>query len=879
MRKLCWMIAILFLCQTNMSAQDEGGEAVKRNSISEGVDLDEVVVEATKLKFYFDGDTMVYNADAFDLKEGAVLNDLLKQLPGIEIDGTTIYSNGKRVDALLLNGKDFFNKDRETILENLPHYMLSKVKVYDKTPDSTSLYRREREYHGLVMDVRLKKKYESTWLGNATAGYGTSNRYFGSIFGLTFNDHSRISAFLITNNTNARGYSTGEDIQTYTSGMGDEDITRFEVNFNFDHPKGLYYGAGSGSIDYNASNDITRNIRESYYESGNVYTRAYNSSRSYRFSTNFNGSLTAFGNDKLLSFDLQPMFSYTRDHGHGVNASADFNEDINEWLGTNWTDSINRDSLPQKVWPFTINHSHDASKQDYKEIDGSFSFNKRFSTEDNNKYITFSSSVNYSKYESNGYSHNRINYMADAKRPVDWRNQYNNDKSNSFNYDLGIVGQYIFTEHSNLNASYRFRHYSQHSNDGLYLLSKLGDEWNEKADKGLGMLPSTAELLKVIDGNNSHRSHERSYENTANINYSYNVYDGEHYTTYFYASLGIENSGAKLHYINQNVDTLGKQNYTYLNPSLNFGFDTKGKKKNNFGGNISWNMSHSAPSVTRLIDVTSDANPLYIAKNNPNLKMSSGHYIGGNFRFAFTSIKSISASINYSVERNQVATATIYDKQTGVTYATPQNINGNHTLSYGISSNFDFGKDREHHLNATINYNTNQNADLVGLASEGVAVKSLVHNKTLTPQITYRWRNKLFAINTRVNVSYRNSTSDREGFEKINAVDFNTNTQLSGFNKKLGIDWETAFATTSRRGYSYKEMNDDDFYWNAKITKTIHQFDISLSAHDILRQQKSTSYTVNGQGRMETYLNTIGRYCLLTVKWRFAEKKEKKGNE
>ena len=249
MRKLCWMIAILFLCQTNMSAQDEGGEAVKRNSISEGVDLDEVVVEATKLKFYFDGDTMVYNADAFDLKEGAVLNDLLKQLPGIEIDGTTIYSNGKRVDALLLNGKDFFNKDRETILENLPHYMLSKVKVYDKTPDSTSLYRREREYHGLVMDVRLKKKYESTWLGNATAGYGTSNRYFGSIFGLTFNDHSRISAFLITNNTNARGYSTGEDIQTYTSGMGDEDITRFEVNFNFDHPKGLYYGAGSGSID------------------------------------------------------------------------------------------------------------------------------------------------------------------------------------------------------------------------------------------------------------------------------------------------------------------------------------------------------------------------------------------------------------------------------------------------------------------------------------------------------------------------------------------------------------------------------------------------------------------------------------------------------
>lgn len=95
------------------------------------VELGEAVVRATKLKFYMDGDTLVYNADAFNLSEGSMLSSLIKKLPEVEINkGGEITVNGQRVESMLLNGKDFMNSDRELLLENMPAYMVKKIKSY-----------------------------------------------------------------------------------------------------------------------------------------------------------------------------------------------------------------------------------------------------------------------------------------------------------------------------------------------------------------------------------------------------------------------------------------------------------------------------------------------------------------------------------------------------------------------------------------------------------------------------------------------------------------------------------------------------------------------------------------------------------------------------
>ncbi|MBQ7526935.1 MAG: hypothetical protein IJT11_04320, partial [Bacteroidaceae bacterium] len=99
--------------------------------------MDELVVKATKLKFYMDGDTLVYDADAFSMAEGSMLDALIKKLPGVELHGGgEITVNGRKVDALLLNGKDFFDSDRELLLDNMPSYMVKDIRSYERTPDN-----------------------------------------------------------------------------------------------------------------------------------------------------------------------------------------------------------------------------------------------------------------------------------------------------------------------------------------------------------------------------------------------------------------------------------------------------------------------------------------------------------------------------------------------------------------------------------------------------------------------------------------------------------------------------------------------------------------------------------------------------------------------
>ena len=169
-----------------------GKFALKRKLREKTTELGEALVTATKLKFYFNNDTLVYNADAFITQQGFVLQNILQKMPGLTIsnDGE-ILSNGRKVETLLLNGKDFFNNDRKTLLENLPAFMVKHVKVYEKEKDKTSLFERERELKGLVMDIRLKPDYHSSFLSSIDASAGTDKRYYGRALGLKINDFHR----------------------------------------------------------------------------------------------------------------------------------------------------------------------------------------------------------------------------------------------------------------------------------------------------------------------------------------------------------------------------------------------------------------------------------------------------------------------------------------------------------------------------------------------------------------------------------------------------------------------------------------------------------------------------------------------------------------
>ena len=132
---------------------------MKKPTKKNDIVLDEVVVRATKLKFYMDGDTLVYDADAFQMAEGSMLDALIKKLPGVELkNGGEITVNGQKVDALLLNGKDFFDSDRELMLENMPSYMVKNIQSYERVPENVRGTNREKTTRKeLVMNGGIKQ--------------------------------------------------------------------------------------------------------------------------------------------------------------------------------------------------------------------------------------------------------------------------------------------------------------------------------------------------------------------------------------------------------------------------------------------------------------------------------------------------------------------------------------------------------------------------------------------------------------------------------------------------------------------------------------------------------------------------------------------------
>lgn len=166
--------------------------------------LGEVKVTATKIKMFQRGDTVVYNADAFSLAEGSMLQALVSQLPGVTLnDDGRIYVNGRFVSSLLLNGRDFFKGNPLVALENLPAYTVKTVKVYDKAGEATRLLGRDAGDKALVMDVNLKREYNEGYIANADMGCGSSDRYKAQLFGLRFTHLSRLALFGNLNNVNS----------------------------------------------------------------------------------------------------------------------------------------------------------------------------------------------------------------------------------------------------------------------------------------------------------------------------------------------------------------------------------------------------------------------------------------------------------------------------------------------------------------------------------------------------------------------------------------------------------------------------------------------------------------------------------------------------
>ena len=811
------------------------------DDIYKEVGMDGVVITGTKVKLAYRGDTLVYNASAFNLPEGSMLDGLIRQMPGAELkDNGDIYINGKKVDYLTLNGKDFFKGQNKVMLDNLPYYTVKELKVFDKSTKQSELIGHDVEKKDYVMDVQLKREYNRGLMGNVETGIGTDDRYLARFFGLYYDDHSRASVFGNTNNINE------------THRPGGEGEWRPS-----DMPQGLTATKQTGL--HVETEDANKNWEE-YLDATFTWSDADNWSRtsSERFATGGNilSGNEAWSRQKNFMFNAYDYFQMKKPVKIVGYFTASYS---NGHRTSNSQDSTYRDAI--------INRTLNEGLNRYRALNlqGSIALYHKFAWGD---HLSVEFQANYSRQKpSENWGLNRTYYAQTDSTEL--RHNYADNHSDGYNYQASIsyTLQMLNKWFVSANANY-----IQTMNKGTNSHYRLDWLKEVQADKRqVEWLPSTRDaLLSAMDYSNSDIQWQldRTYEASAQIYHSSD-------NNFFSIDIPLRNPHERLHYYDYVLDTIARRSYVEVRPSINW-YSWGNKKGLN---NLGYNMSMSRPSLASLMPVDDTTNPLVTRINNPDLKPTLTHSVSIGFQFNNDSTRRFARLwSNASLTQRSIGTRTVYNTTTGAYTFMQDNIDGN--WSWDLGSSYEQPLDSAKRLTlqqrADIDYTHSVDFPVLYIAQSTQQTeqeKSTVHNWNLHERLGVEYQKDKLTFGISGEVYWRGSNSKRENFERISAFEYSYGGHLRYTIPWLNLNLGTDIRMYSRRGYQSEMMNTDDLVWNAELARTLfkEKLTLKLTAFDLLHQLSNKQYSVNAQGRTETWNNCIPRYVMFSVAYKFAK--------
>ena len=235
--------------------------------------LAEAVVTAEAPQVQVVEDTLVYTSSAYRTPEGAMLEELVKKLPGAEIDDEgNVKINGKDLSKIMVDGKEFFGGDVKTGLKNLPVDMIEKLKTYDKKSDLARITGIDDGEEETVLDLTVKKGMNQGWFGNADVAGGTEDRYMGRFMLNRFVDKTQVSVVGSANNVNDQGFSGGGGPPRWRRNNGLTATKMLGVNFATQTDK-LELG-GSARYNYQDGDIASIGSTEDFLPDGNSYSNS-----------------------------------------------------------------------------------------------------------------------------------------------------------------------------------------------------------------------------------------------------------------------------------------------------------------------------------------------------------------------------------------------------------------------------------------------------------------------------------------------------------------------------------------------------------------------------------------------------------------------------
>ena len=793
------------------------------DDVYKDVDLGGVVITGTKVKLAYRGDTLVYNASAFNLPEGSMLDGLIRQMPGAELkDNGDIYINGKKVDYLTLNGKDFFKGQNRVMLDNLPYYTVKELKVFDKSTKQSELIGQDVEKKDYVMDVQLKREYNRGLMGNVEAGAGTDERYLGRLFGLYYDDHSRLSIYGNTNNINEVRRPGGD---------GDWSPSNMPQGLRASKQAGLHLETEDKDKNWGEQLDATFD-----------WSDADNMSRTAteRFATggNITGGSQSWSRQKDFRFAANNYFQLKK---------------------------------PVTLWTSLYANYNNGHRNNYRTLNlgGSMGMHHKFDWGDF-VMLTLNGSY-YNSEPSESYSLNRTYYaQADS---TGLRHYYTDSHGSSYNYTAQFSYHFQMPNRWFISPT---AEYQQDMNKGVDDHFRLDWLSEVAADEQQTVwLPSTRDALlsaRDLDNSSTHTTLNRTYNGTMEITHSSD-------TEYFSIHLPVLATHERLHYAKGALDTIAHRSYINFEPRVDW-YNWGVKRGMN---QLGYGMSVSRPSLTSLLPVDDTTNPLVTRINNPHLKPTLNHRLNIGFQFINDSTRHFARLwSNASLTQRSVGTRTTYDTTTGAYTFTQDNISGN--WYWGMGSTYEQPLDSAKRLTlqqrADVEYTHSVDFPVLYVVASpqpAAQAKSTVHNWTLHERLGLEYQRDKLTAGISAEVDWRRATSTRENFENISAFDFNYGGHVRYTIPGLKLYVGTDIRMYSRRGYQSEMMNTDDLVWNAELSRSFlkEKLTTKLTAFDLLHQLSSKQYSVNAQGRTETWVNCIPRYVMLSVAYRFTQKPKK----
>ena len=823
-------------------------------------------------------DTFVYNSAAYRVPEGSVVEELVRKLPGAQVDDDgKITINGKQVKKILVDGKEFMTGDTQTALKNLPTSIVNQIRAYDERSDLARITGIDDGEEQTVLDFGLKPGMNKGFFGNADLAIGTHDRYAERVMAALFKDKYRIMLMGSANNTNDMGFPGGGGRRGGMGGANNGLNTSKMLGLQFNYEDtGKLKADASVRWNHNNGDIFSKQSAENFVGQTSSFSNSIN--QNYTRRNSWNGQMRVeWTPDTMTNIMFRPSFTISSNDGNQSSRQATFNEDPYEYV----VDPLSEEGLKRLAqWAVSADgdstrvivnqqNSINLSYGESKSLNGMLQYNRKLNNMGRN--ITLRVDGNYSDNDNTSLSINRtslyqtLNYLGlDSTYQT---NRYNLTPSTRKGYSLQTAYTEPIARTMFMQLSYRFNYSYNESDRSTYDLSYLGTAFSD------GIMPRYRTWSPYLDRVDNLESHK---ETNLSRYSEYTNYVHDIQLTYrwiqpkFQLNAGFMVQPQRSHYTQDFqgtfVDTV--RTVTNMSPTLDFRY--RFNQLSNL--RIQYRGTTSQPSMSDLLDITDDSQPLNITKGNPGLKPS----FTNNFNLFYNNYvqahqRSVMTFVNFSTTRNSISNLVTYNERTGGRITRPENINGNWNVMGAFMFNTAIDSIGKWNINTFTNLGYTNNVSYLFNNQRNVSEKNYTRTTTVMERLSFSYRNSWLEVEPNGTVNYTHARNKLQSNSNLDTWTFSY-----GVNVNLYAPWGTSLSTSlsenSRRGFNDSSMNTNELLWNAQISHGFlkgNALTVSLQFYDILHQQSNFSRVINAMQRSDTEYNNISSYAMLHLIYRF----------